>query len=39
MTLIINLFAHLFFHVINTETEDYMFFNSAEDYYRYLDLL
>ena len=39
MTLIINLFAHLFFHVINTETEGYMFFNSAEDYYRYLDLL
>ena len=27
------------FHVIKTETEGYMFFDSADDYYRYLDLL
>ena len=27
------------FHVINTKTESYMFFDLADDYYRYLDLL
>ena len=27
------------FHVTKVETEGYLFFDSAEDYYRYLDLL
>ena len=27
------------FHVIKTKTESYMFFDLADDYYRYLDLL
>ena len=34
-----NPFFTPFFHVTRVETEGYLFFDSAEDYYRYLDLL